>query len=485
MLMLLACSSNAANTATQPDTEGDGGVLPDAGTIAEDSGSVVGPDGGRITTGYPVARGCDAVPGATGKSFYVDPVNGSSMGDGSAAKPWRTLAEVVSSSKIETKEYVKPYTAAGATRMKNQGAPVKPGDTLYLRTGNHGAVTLNGYVNDAFLLIKAEPGQTPRLERLNIVSSSRILVEGVTVTPAAPGGNLVMLEDQNVNGPVKNIVLARNNVHTTLDTSAYTAASWLGASSGIFSTGACTTIVGNIVRNVRFGITILGEDSVMDANVVDNYSGDGLRLNASRTTARHNVITNATLSEEAGDSNHDDGIQSFNLESGSFDDMTIDGNVILESTDATRKFPASTQGIGIFDGLYTRLNVINNVVSVTYYQGIGILGANDSLIAHNTVVGHPQSWVGIFDAKGGRKPTNSYVRNNIGFKVVGGSATDKNIEISNPAQHFVTFDYATKRYDFHLLPTSTAKKGGSATGGPAVDIEGKVRANPPSVGAYE
>ncbi|NJO91661.1 MAG: hypothetical protein HC831_23880 [Chloroflexia bacterium] len=34
-------------------------------------------------------------PKITGKTFYIDPVNGSADGDGSDQKPWRTLQEVI------------------------------------------------------------------------------------------------------------------------------------------------------------------------------------------------------------------------------------------------------------------------------------------------------------------------------------------------------------------------------------------------------
>jgi hypothetical protein len=55
---------------------------------------------------------------------YVDPVNGSASGDGSAGKPWRTIQDVVDGS-----------------------APIKPGDTIWLRSGYHGVLAISGRYN--------------------------------------------------------------------------------------------------------------------------------------------------------------------------------------------------------------------------------------------------------------------------------------------------------------------------------------------------
>lgn len=80
--------------------------------------------------------------------FYVDPVNGSAAGNGSAGNPWLTLEQVVSDNLIESQVWNSlPYTAGATLVPKNAGAPVKAGDTVWLRTGYHGELVLNGYYN--------------------------------------------------------------------------------------------------------------------------------------------------------------------------------------------------------------------------------------------------------------------------------------------------------------------------------------------------
>ncbi|HSM14921.1 MAG TPA: hypothetical protein VLA66_12720, partial [Thermoanaerobaculia bacterium] len=77
--------------------------------------------------------GALAAPAAA-TDFYVDPVLGSPGGDGSAANPWRTLQEVVEANRIETRHWeTLPYVPGATLVVVNPGAPVKAGDTLWLR----------------------------------------------------------------------------------------------------------------------------------------------------------------------------------------------------------------------------------------------------------------------------------------------------------------------------------------------------------------
>ena len=70
------------------------------------------------------------------QTFYVDPENGSMNNDGSAAAPWRTLAEVVASKLVR----------------------IKGGDTILLRSGYHGEVQLSGAYNDEVVTVKLPLG---------------------------------------------------------------------------------------------------------------------------------------------------------------------------------------------------------------------------------------------------------------------------------------------------------------------------------------
>src|SRR6187431_1978282 len=61
---------------------------------------------------------------AQAEEFYVDPAVGSMSNDGSAASPWSTLEDVIASGLI--------------------GTTIAAGDTLWLLSGYHGELDLNG-----------------------------------------------------------------------------------------------------------------------------------------------------------------------------------------------------------------------------------------------------------------------------------------------------------------------------------------------------
>ncbi len=58
------------------------------------------------------------------REFYVDPVNGSPTGDGSASRPWRTIQEVFDAGRVESQQWDKlPYTPQSKLVVRNAGAP--------------------------------------------------------------------------------------------------------------------------------------------------------------------------------------------------------------------------------------------------------------------------------------------------------------------------------------------------------------------------
>jgi hypothetical protein len=117
--------------------------------------------------------------------FYVDPQTGDSANDGSEAHPWRTLQEVIDAGSIESQGWESlPYEPGKALVPKNAGAPVKAGDTIWLRSGYHGEVTITGYYNAANVTLAAEPGHTPQLSRVRFVAGSGWVLRGLHVSPS-------------------------------------------------------------------------------------------------------------------------------------------------------------------------------------------------------------------------------------------------------------------------------------------------------------
>ena len=110
---------------------------------------------------------------ALAATYYSDPAAGSSAGDGSANAPWPKLQTVFTEGKLGT---------------------LQGGDTLLLRSGNHGDVRLSGD-NATAVTIAAAPGQRPQLGRQVVTRGANWRVKGLTISPSfAPApyeGNIV------------------------------------------------------------------------------------------------------------------------------------------------------------------------------------------------------------------------------------------------------------------------------------------------------
>jgi hypothetical protein len=170
--------------------------------------------------------------------FYVDPVNGSDAGNGSAASPWRTLQAVIDADLVQSRNWSSlPYTAPGTLVTVNAGAPIKAGDTVWLRTGYHGVVTVQSLYNAAPITVAAQPGHTPRLRSLLVRAAQNWVFRGLSISPShAPpltSSTIVSIDDHNFYGPSWDVELSDSDVFTVADSSAWTEADWMNASSGI------------------------------------------------------------------------------------------------------------------------------------------------------------------------------------------------------------------------------------------------------------
>ena len=86
---------------------------------------------------------CCVTRAVTAADFYVDPDHGSAAGDGSAAHPWRSLQTVFDDGLVETRDWPSyPYVPGMTLVTVNAGAPVRAGDTIWLRSGYHGDVVV-------------------------------------------------------------------------------------------------------------------------------------------------------------------------------------------------------------------------------------------------------------------------------------------------------------------------------------------------------
>ncbi|MGE0324251.1 MAG: choice-of-anchor Q domain-containing protein [Polyangiaceae bacterium] len=435
---------------------------------------------------------------ALATDFYVDPANGSSSGDGSQGNPWRTLQEVVDANLIASQNWdTLPYDSSSSQlQPKNPSAPVKAGDTIWLMSGYHGSVDITGYYNASDITIAAAPGQSPELSSLLIRAAKNWVVRGLLLSPDyAPSyerNTMIDLDSHGYSGPVSDITVEDCQLQSVADASSWTATDWdTKAVNGIQADGTRITLRGNQLKNVNFGLSVGASNSLVEHNVVDSFSGDGMRGLGDYTTFQYNLVKNCY---DVND-NHDDGFQSWStgpggVGTGEVTGIVLRGNTIINYEDPNQPLRGPLQGIGCFDGTFVDWVVENNVIITDHWHGISLYGARNSRIVNNTVLDPNTSdpgppWIKIENHKDGTAPVNCLVANNLTTALANASGVteDHNLIIDDPLKFFV--DPAA--YDVHLLDNSPAIDQGTPDNAPSHDLEGIARpqGGGVDVGAYE
>jgi parallel beta-helix repeat protein len=406
---------------------------------------------------------------STGATFYADPVNGSAAGDGSSARPWGSIQEVI---------------AAG-----HLGTRVHAGDRVLLRSGYHGELTINGGSYAVPITLAADSGHTPRLRRVQIGASGLVL-RGLSISashaPAYAKTTLVSVQSSSSNVTIENC-----QIFSVANASSWTADNWVNlASSGAQINGNRITLRGNTVRNVRFGISVDGDNALIEQNVVDGFSADGLRGLGDFGTFQYNTVKNCYVGD-AQDSNHDDGFQSWSVGSGGVGTgevrgVVLRGNTFINTENPAQPFRATMQAIGCFDGFFVDWVIENNVVITNHWHGISLYGARNSRIVNNTVIDNDSvspgpPWIMVNAHKNGTASSNVVVRNNLAtdYSITGTSITqDHNLELTSLTSYFVN----PAGFDLRLKTGSPAINAGSADLAPALDRDGVSR---PQGGAFD
>lgn len=464
-----------------------------------------------------VPVGC-AAPSASSshRTYYVDPVRGNKNNDGSAAKPWRTLAEVVASKLVASASYSSKYPAGDRVLSQvNVNSPIKPGDTIVLMSGDHGTPKLQGYINTKFITVMAGQGQAPTVSAMTINGSSRWIFNGIKFqgrnTSTAPVNALLDIGRSNWAGATDNIIFTNNTVSTEDDVSGWSEDDWIKKPFyyGIFTQGTCITISNNRFYNLRNAMSISGDHSLVEGNVIENFGNDGIDIMASELTIRRNTIRGARHS--ATETLHSDGIQGWNIYGKMNRNVVIDSNFVINVGDAKVN---TMQGIAIFDGKWDGLIVQNNVVATNHWHGISLYGVVNAIVANNTVVSSDPtkfpSWIMVREAKDKTPSQNVVIRNNITTSLIYSGinvSADHNIASNSITSTSQKVDklgvYASSNrvdrdiygtlmkvdnekgiYDLRLKAGSPAIKAGNPDKAPTADIAGKARIAPVDIGAY-
>ncbi len=430
--------------------------------------------------------------------FFIDPELGDPSGDGSAEKPWRSLQEVIDKGLIASRAWDSlPYKPGSTLVPVNEGAPIKPGDTIWLRSGNYGDVTIRKHYNIGVVTIAAQQGHTPRFRSLLLQSCSHWALRGLHVSPEFGVGEkprtMIDVQAHGWNGPIHDVLVEQCVLQSAEDTSDWSVADWNKRSAnGIDADGQRIVVRGNRLKNVNSGISVGASHALVEHNVIENFAGDGLRGLGNHSVFQYNVVKNCY----DVNGNHDDGFQSWStgpagVGSGEVVGIVLRGNTIINNEDPNQPHRGTLQGIGCFDGMFVDWIIENNVIIVDHYHGITLGGARGCRIVNNTVIDPNDRRPGpaalrVSKHKRGMISSGCTIRNNLvsALHVDGEQMTvDHNLVVDEPAAVFVD----AAGYDLRLCADSPAIDAGAGELAPSVDIDGvrRPQGDAVDVGAYE
>lgn len=441
-----------------------------------------------------------AVPG-NATNYYSDPISGNMANDGSFNAPWAGLSSIFTANKT--------FAA---------------GDTIFLRTGNHGYAVIKGD-NTGDVVIMPQPGESPVLTRVRVSASANITATHwklyrLTVQSEAEGNTVgpsyYLME---VYPYASHITIRECTLWSNPNTTGWSRDDWRNrCNNGLFMRArleAHHVIENNMIRNVAFGLIVASSNTVVRGNTVKNFTNDGSRVLGSNILFEKNRILDLMKVMTVAE-NHDDIFQAFTATGPGQDTLkndTILNNIFICVTDTTRSFRGHAQGIGCFDGVFLNWYVANNIVLTDHWHGIAFYGAVNCRIANNTVLDpYPYTPVDPYDqnatnigptwiridkksngpASSGNIVQNNLVANAVIFAAPGMGTGFNNIvvgAIGNYDAYFVdASDLALPEYfDLHLAEGSTAIDAGENVGAPATDYDGVPRPQglKVDVGAFE
>ena len=422
--------------------------------------------------------------------YYIDPVNGSSNGDGSRANPWNSLQEVFDKGLVKTTRWVAPYDDEKKTvETVNPDGLIDGGDTIYLLEGYHGAIRINRFRNSSLITIQAFDGHSARLASLNIVSSSNWAIKGLDISSfhgPTTSSRLLEAVGHGWTGPSNDIIFDENSVYSAPDIASWSKSDWSErAKFGVYLDAINSVVRNNKISAVSFGITAVSDNALIEGNEVLNFSGDGIRGLGSNSQYIRNFIANGFKVDD----NHDDGFQSWTLDGVPVENVVLDGNRIFYNYNHPNlSLISEIQGIGNFDGFFKNWVVKNNLVVVNHWHGISFSGADNVEVYHNTVVDGDDDAtmiprILISDHKNGSPSKAVEVINNIS-KVSLASSDVKakgNVEIDSKSALFVDHE----NHNYIPRVNSLANNSGEPIYAGTKDINGRIRACSPEVGAFE
>ncbi|MDW4550096.1 right-handed parallel beta-helix repeat-containing protein [Defluviimonas sp. D31] len=376
---------------------------------------------------------------------------------------------------------------------------MKGGDRIFLMDGYHGAVLIRDQRFTSPVMIAPVPGQTAHVESIQMRNTANVVVQELKVwatSSSAGAGTLV-----RTYGDTADIAFLDLDVRSVADAANYmqwNSSTWFANKrNGFLIDGNRNTVARSRITGLYHGLQGLGTNVLLEDNIIDGFSGDGMRALGDNSIVRNNKVQNCFQIN----GNHADGFQSFSrgadgkVGTGTVRNLLIENNKLFEWTStATNPLRCKLQGIGMFDGMFDGILIRNNLITSSAYHGITIAGALNSTVVNNTVLRPDGSadkapWILIGYHKNGTPSKNTTVANNLVTRIntkpdaTNNVVVTNNIEVTNSANEFTSV--ATQ--NFTLKSSALAIDAGTAKLAPPSDIVGgsRPKGKAPDAGAYE
>lgn len=362
---------------------------------------------------------------AGGRIFHIDPLRGRDDGNGSAERPWRSIQHVFDQGLVGDRMQRPSLLEKIRARVTgnwhdfamhdNPTSVVHGGDTIALASGSYGRLEMAGLSNDLQITIAAAPDAVVKFDSIAISGSRAFTFKDLMVEPkhAGQGSFLVTTRPAPDSRRSQDILFENVSIKGAGNIATTDPKVWSrSAAGGALLFGECLGLRNSSIRNVRFGAVIYRSSRVfVQNNEISDFSVDGIDFSGSDLTIKDNVIHS---NWPTGDNLHSDCMQG---QSGDdhppYQHVRIIGNVCLSSAAKSRE--GEIQGINIFDGRWSDVEVKCNLVRPSLYHAVTLYGVDNGLIERNIVFGwnnHIVPWIAAMPAKNGRPPSNTIIQGN-------------------------------------------------------------------------
>lgn len=374
------------------------------------------------------ALACTKVASPIGRTFHVDPLNGSLTGNGSAERPWKSLQAKLAAGLVGDmtvhptflRSFIARFLPGGDQMLlvHNSAALVRGGDTIVLHAGNHGHLDLSGLRNHSFINVEAAPGTPPKVDSLTLNGASNVIVRGLVVENWPRGDEpreLVRVGRLSGFARAENIRLLDMVIGSTRQIFTVPREEWARlAPSGVLLRGDCLELTNSKIHDTRFGVNIYhARRTSVASNEIQGFSVDGIDFTGNEIVIRNNVIADHWMT---GDGLHPDCMQGQAIEGDPlFGPILIEGNLCIARTSDRADPGEYLQGVNIFDGSWKSIRIRCNRIANNAGHGIALYGTNNARIEHNVVVGLSAewpTWIASLPSKSGRQPIDNLIYGN-------------------------------------------------------------------------